>query len=112
MAECLFCKIVAKEIPAAEVHRDETAVAFRDIDPKAPHHLLIVPTQHAANLSAFIEKAGALPAGRLLALASQLGCVSGDGYRVVINEGTDGGQTVEHLHLHVFAGRRMSWPPG
>jgi histidine triad (HIT) family protein len=111
--DCIFCKIVRKEIPADEVLRDEHVVAFHDRNPQAPTHVLIVPTRHAAHLSDFTQTAGDGPGSRLLAAASELGRRFGrNGYRVVINEGDDGGQTVHHLHLHVLAGRRMTWPPG
>jgi histidine triad (HIT) family protein len=112
-ANCIFCKIVRKEIPADEVWRDEYVVAFHDRNPQAPTHVLVVPTEHAAHLSDFTQRAGDERALRLLAAASELGRRFGrDGYRVVINEGNDGGQTVHHLHAHVLAGRRMTWPPG
>jgi histidine triad (HIT) family protein len=110
---CPFCKIVRGEIPADEVLRDEHVVAFRDLNPQAPTHVLVVPTAHAAHLSDFVASAGGDAAARLLSAASEIGRRFGrDGYRVVINEGPDGGQTVHHLHAHVLAGRRMTWPPG
>jgi histidine triad (HIT) family protein len=110
---CLFCKIVRREIPADEVLRDEHVVAFRDLNPQAPTHVLVVPTEHAAHLSDFVGAADAERVARLLSAASEVGRRFGnDGYRVVINEGPDGGQTVYHLHAHVLAGRHMTWPPG
>lgn len=110
---CLFCKIVRREIPADEVLRDDHVVAFRDLNPQAPTHVLVVPTTHAAHLSDFAAGANADQAARLLSAASEIGRQLGrDGYRVVINEGPDGGQTVHHLHAHVLAGRRLTWPPG
>jgi histidine triad (HIT) family protein len=110
---CIFCKIVRKEIPADEVVRDEHIVAFRDLNPQAPVHVLVIPTEHAQHLSDFTESAGSELATALLKTAAELGRRFGrDGYRVVINEGPDGGQTVHHLHLHVLAGRHMTWPPG
>jgi histidine triad (HIT) family protein len=110
---CIFCKIVAREIPADEVLRDEFVVAFRDVNPVAPTHVLVVPTIHVAHLSAFAAAAEPAAAARLLAAAADLGARFGPrGYRVVTNEGADAGQTVHHLHLHVLAGRAMSWPPG
>ncbi len=112
-AACIFCKIVRKEIPADEVLRDEHVVAFRDLNPQAPTHVLVIPTAHAAHLSEFAGSAGAEQAARLLTAAAELGQRFGrDGYRVVINEGPDGGQTVHHLHAHVLAGRSLTWPPG
>lgn len=111
-ADCIFCKIVRKEIPADEVLRDDDVVAFRDLNPQAPTHILVIPTVHADHLSDFMAQ-DAPKATRLLAAAAELGKRFGrDGYRVVMNEGPDGGQTVHHLHAHVLAGRHMSWPPG
>lgn len=111
--DCLFCKIVRKEIPAREVLRDEHVVAFHDLNPQAPTHILVIPTRHADHLSDFADSAAADVAGRLLRAAAQLGRQFGPrGYRVVMNEGHDGGQTVQHLHAHVLAGRQMTWPPG
>jgi histidine triad (HIT) family protein len=110
---CIFCKIVRREIPADEVLRDDHVVAFRDLNPQAPTHVLVVPTEHAAHLSEFVSAAKGAQAVRLLSAVSEIGRQFGrDGYRVVINEGPDGGQTVHHLHAHVLAGRHMTWPPG
>ena len=112
-ANCPFCKIVAREIPAKEVLRDDHVVAFHDLNPQAPTHILVIPTRHADHLSDFVGQADGAEAARLLAAAAQIGREhGGDGYRVVMNEGPDGGQTVHHLHAHVLAGRRMTWPPG
>jgi histidine triad (HIT) family protein len=109
---CLFCKIVRKEIPAKEVLRDEHVVAFHDLNPQAPTHVLVIPTVHADHLSGFAE-AGGGAAARLLEAAAEIGQRFGpEGYRVVINEGREAGQTVFHLHLHVLAGRPLRWPPG
>ena len=113
-AECLFCRIVTGEIPAAKVHEDDLIVAIRDLHPSAPVHLLLMPREHvesALNLS----ESDAPIAGRLLAAAATLARSEGiadGGYRLVINAGADGGQTVGHLHLHLLGGRRMQWPPG
>ena len=114
MAEnCLFCKIVRGEIPAREVLRDEHVVAFHDLNPQAPVHVLVIPTQHADHLSAFVQSGNAAAAERLLSAAAEIGGRFGPGgYRVVINEGPDGGQSVFHLHAHVLAGRPLHWPPG
>jgi histidine triad (HIT) family protein len=110
---CIFCKIVRREIPADEVLRDEHVVAFRDLHPVAPVHILVIPTQHAEHLSAFAATGNAAAAARLLTAAAELGTrFAPDGYRVVINEGVDAGQSVFHLHAHVLAGRPLSWPPG
>jgi histidine triad (HIT) family protein len=111
--DCLFCKIVRKEIPANEVLRDDYVVAFRDLNPQAPTHILVVPTIHADHLSEFVSKADGPHLARFLQAAAELGARFGPGgYRVVINEGPEAGQSVHHLHAHVLAGRRMSWPPG
>jgi histidine triad (HIT) family protein len=110
---CIFCKIVGGEIPADEVLRDEHVVAFRDLNPQAPAHVLVIPTTHAPHLSAFVAQADAAAAARLLAAIAELGRRFGpDGFRVVMNEGPDAGQTVHHLHAHVLAGRHLTWPPG
>jgi histidine triad (HIT) family protein len=110
---CIFCRIVRREAPADEVLRDEHVVAFRDINPVAPTHILVVPTTHVAHLSEFARLGNSAASERLLAAAAELGTRFGErGYRVVTNEGRDGGQTVSHFHLHVLAGRRMTWPPG
>jgi histidine triad (HIT) family protein len=113
--DCIFCKIVRNEIPAKEVARDEHMVAFVDLNPQAPTHILVVPTTHADHLSDFVAKASNAAKARLFSAAAEIGKKfgrEGKGYRVVINEGSDGGQTVHHLHLHVLAGRHMTWPPG
>jgi histidine triad (HIT) family protein len=111
---CIFCKIVRKEVPADEEFRDPDVVAFRDRNPQAPHHLLVVPTRHASHLSEFIGQGRPEIAARLLGVAADLGTRYGgsEGYRIVTNEGPNAGQTVFHLHFHVLAGRRFAWPPG
>ncbi|MBP1641708.1 MAG: histidine triad nucleotide-binding protein [Acidobacteria bacterium] len=112
MSDCLFCRIAAGEIPARIVHADEHVIAFHDVAPKAPTHVLVIPRRHLASLSA-AETADAPLLGRLLdacaGVARQLGLAS---YRVVVNNGEDAGQSVLHLHLHVLGGRGFSWPPG
>ena len=112
-ATCLFCKIVRGDLRADVVHRDEEIVAFRDVNPQAPTHLLVVPVRHVATLDELTEGDADL-AGRLVlraaGLARQAGLTSG--YRLVWNSGPDGGQSVFHVHLHVLGGRKMSWPPG
>jgi histidine triad (HIT) family protein len=111
--DCLFCKIVRKDIAAKEVLRDEHVVAFHDLNPQAPAHVLVIPAVHAEHLSDFAAQGNAAAAGRLLSAAAEIGTRFGpDGYRVVINEGRDAGQSVFHLHAHVLAGRPLSWPPG
>ena len=110
---CLFCKIVEGTIPSTAVYQDEQAYAFADIGPKAPVHILVVPREHIGSLSeAGAEKRALL--GHLMWVAGEIARQKGltKGYRVVVNTGDDGGQTVEHLHLHVMGGRGMTWPPG
>jgi histidine triad (HIT) family protein len=112
-ADCLFCKIVAGEIPAKHVYEDELSLCFADINPQAPTHLLIIPKEHIASQAHAQEEHTAL-LGHLLATAAEVAQKAGldRGYRVVINTGEDGGQTVDHLHLHLLGGRHMNWPPG
>jgi histidine triad (HIT) family protein len=111
--DCIFCKIARREIPAKEVFRDDDVVAFRDLNPQAPTHVLVAPTRHAENLSDFVANVDARSVKRLFEVAADLGKSLGNaGYRIVTNEGPDGGQTVGHLHVHVLAGRHMTWPPG
>jgi histidine triad (HIT) family protein len=111
--DCIFCKIVRREIVADEVLRDEHVVAFRDLNPQAPVHILVIPTTHAEHLSAFAARGDGAAAARLLTAAAEVGARFGPGgYRVVINEGPDAGQSVFHLHAHVLAGRPLGWPPG
>ena len=108
---CLFCRIVRGEIPARIVREDEHTVAFRDIDPKAPTHVLVIPKEHVASLD---EARDPALAGRLLLAAAEIARSEGitSGYRTVVNTGADAGQTVFHLHLHLLGGRKLSWPPG
>jgi histidine triad (HIT) family protein len=110
---CLFCKIVNGEIPSTPVYQDELAYAFADINPKAPVHVLVVPREHLASVDDAGQQHKAL-LGHLLAAAAQIARAQGlaRGYRVVINVGDEGGQTVDHLHLHLLGGRPMTWPPG
>jgi histidine triad (HIT) family protein len=111
--DCLFCKIVRKDINAKEVLRDEHVVAFHDLNPQAPTHVLVIPTMHTSDLSEFAAHAAPAAAARLLSAAAAIGKQFGPGgYRVVINEGPDAGQSVFHLHAHVLAGRPLGWPPG
>jgi histidine triad (HIT) family protein len=115
MADCLFCKIVAGEIPANIVKRSEDVLAFRDIDPKAPTHVLVIPTRHIASVGSATGPDGERLLGRVLAFAAELAGELGltrDGYRIVTNTGKNAGQSVDHLHLHVLGGRKLSWPPG
>jgi histidine triad (HIT) family protein len=115
MADCLFCRIVAGEVPATIVKRSDDAVAFRDIDARAPTHLLVVPTRHIAAVRDANGPDGERLLGRVLRfaadVATELGLDAG-GYRIVTNTGKDAGQSVDHLHLHVLGGRKFGWPPG
>ena len=113
-AACLFCRIVAGEIPATLLFEDDSLIAIRDIDPKAPTHLLLMPRAHVASVADATEDDAVL-LGHLLveaaALARREG-VADSGYRLVVNAGAEGGQTVPHLHVHLLGGRPMTWPPG
>jgi len=110
---CLFCKIVDGSIPSNAVYQDEQCYAFADIHPQAPTHILVAPRQHFASLDETNENNRAL-LGHLLWVATQIAHAKGlaKGYRVVINTGEDGGQTVDHLHVHLLGGRSLTWPPG
>jgi len=112
-SDCLFCKIIAGSIPANRVFEDEFCIGFPDIDPKAPTHLLVVPKVHIASL-AKTNGEHTLLLGQLIEAATEIarGQKLDQGYRIVINTGDDGGQTVHHLHLHLLGGRAMLWPPG
>ncbi len=110
---CLFCKIVAGEIPGSFVYRDDEIVAIEDVNPQAPTHLLIIPIEHAVNLSRFVEAAPPALVAKLFGVVGRLGRDLGlEEYRAVVNTGPTGGQTVGHLHVHLLAGRQMHWPPG
>lgn len=114
MSDCLFCKIAAKVIPAKLVHEDDRAVAFDDINPQAPVHTLVIPRRHVASM-AELNEADAGLLGHLLLVGNQVAKQKGiaeGGYRLVVNTGRNGGQTVFHLHLHLLGGRPMHWPPG
>ena len=114
MSDCLFCKIAAGQIPGAVVYQDDQAVAFKDINPQAPLHLLIVPRRHIASLNDLTPADDAL-VGALLRRAAALAKDHGyeeRGYRTVFNTNAEAGQTVFHLHLHLLAGRGLTWPPG
>jgi histidine triad (HIT) family protein len=112
MSHCVFCKIIQKEIPSTVIHEDDRILAFTDIHPAAPTHVLIIPKEH-------IESVEEIPTGsdlmsvlteRAVQIAKQLNLR--EGYRLVVNNGDNGGQTVYHLHLHLLGGRFMTWPPG
>jgi histidine triad (HIT) family protein len=109
---CLFCKIVSREIPATIVAEDEHCLAFRDINPQAPTHILVIPREHVPSLNQVTDPA---VLGRVLAFARDLATKEGiaeRGYRVVINTNAEAGQTVFHLHAHLLGGREQGWPPG
>jgi histidine triad (HIT) family protein len=112
MRDCLFCKIVAGQIPSTKVFEDENVLAFMDIDPKAPVHILIIPKAHYDSLlSPGADTAVAALFATAASVAREVG-VDESGFRVVINTGKDGGQAVGHLHLHLLGGRALAWPPG
>ena len=115
MANCLFCKIANGEIPSNFVYEDERVIAFRDINPQAPQHVLIVPRKHIASINDFQNDDKELAAHILVDVVPKLAKelkIDESGYRVVINTGDEGGQTVHHLHVHLIGGRSMQWPPG
>ena len=111
---CLFCKIASGELNSEVVYQDEAMVAFRDIHPQAPHHILVIPRKHIATVNDAIPEDVALLGKLILTaqrVAEELG-VASNGYRLVMNCNGHGGQTVFHIHLHLLAGRAMHWPPG
>ena len=112
--DCLFCKIVAKQIPSTLVYEDDQVTAFRDINPQMPVHVLVVPNQHVANTEELSQEHDAV-VGRLVRTAQEVARREGvaqSGYRLVINTGADSLNTVPHLHMHLLGGRKMAWPPG
>jgi histidine triad (HIT) family protein len=115
VTDCIFCRIASGEIPAKVVKRTADAVAFHDLNPQAPVHVLVIPTRHLTAARDARGEEGTQLLGRTLAfateVATELGLDAG-GYRIVTNSGADGGQTVLHLHFHLLGGRRMTWPPG
>ncbi len=114
MDQCLFCSIVAGTVPCKEVYSDDEVLAFRDINPQAPVHILVIPKRHLGSLVDLTDDDQAVM-GRLITVASRLAAdlgVADKGYRCVVNCGDDGGQAVHHVHLHLLAGRQMTWPPG
>jgi histidine triad (HIT) family protein len=113
-ADCLFCRIVNGEVPSTRVHEDDEIIAFRDIGPRAPTHILVIPRRHIASAAELTEGDGPM-LGRLFAVTAQIARDQGiadGGYRIVTNVGVWGGQTVDHLHLHLMGGRPFVWPPG
>lgn len=113
MSDCIFCKIANKEINSNLVYEDESVVAFRDLNPQAPQHILIVPKKHVANITELDDKelAAHIFTDVVKKIAAEVG-VDEKGFRLVINTGEEGGQTVNHLHVHLIGGRSMQWPPG
>lgn len=114
MADCLFCRIIAGEIPGSVVYQDERLVAFKDINPQAPLHVLVVPRRHIATLNDLTPGDDGL-VGEMVRRAGAIAAEHGyadPGYRTVLNCNADAGQSVFHIHLHVLAGRRFGWPPG
>lgn len=114
MSDCLFCKIARKEIPAAVVYEDDRVLAFNDINPQGPTHVLVIPKQHIASLNELTPEDDEIVGEvvrRAAAIAKERGIASG-GFRAVFNTNRDAGQTVFHLHLHLIGGRALHWPPG
>jgi histidine triad (HIT) family protein len=114
MDDCIFCKIVDGRIPASVVYRDDDVVAFDDITPQAPHHVLVIPTRHIASLADASDADEAL-LGRLLLVAARVAAERGlaaEGFRTVVNSGLRAGQSVFHIHVHMLGGRDLTWPPG
>lgn len=114
MADCLFCKIIAKEIPSNIVYEDDRCLAFRDIDPQAPVHVLLIPKVHIAS-ALELDETNADIVAHIFAVAANIARQEGiadGGFRLVNNCGVDGGQTVGHLHFHLLGGRNLGWPPG
>ena len=112
--DCLFCRIVAGEIPSTRIHDDDLIIAIRDIAPRAPTHLLLIPRRHIASAADLVETDGPL-LGRIFGVAAELARAEGiadAGYRLVSNVGQWGGQSVDHLHIHLMGGRAFTWPPG
>ena len=114
MPDCLFCRIIAREIPASIVYEDDRVVAFNDINPQSPTHVLVAPKRHIASLNDLApgdDQIVGEVVRRAAAIASERG-IAADGFRIVFNTNRDAGQTVFHIHLHLLGGRSMTWPPG
>jgi histidine triad (HIT) family protein len=111
---CVFCRIVARELPATIVYEDEQVLAFRDAQPQAPTHILIIPKEHITG-PLDLDDSRVFLAGKLITAAGRIAQqeqIAADGYRLVLNQGAHGGQSEFHVHLHLLGGRRMTWPPG
>ena len=114
MSECIFCKIANKEIPSNIVYEDDKVIAFNDLDPKAPVHVLIIPKEHYSSAMEINDENSQI-VGNIFAAASKIAVKLGidkNGFRIVNNCGNDGGQTVGHIHFHLLGGRNLGWPPG
>jgi histidine triad (HIT) family protein len=114
-ADCIFCKIANRSIPAPLVFESPDVVAFQDINPQAPQHVLIIPREHYANVGELARSGQEALLGKILSAATEIATKLGldaSGYRLVTNTGKDGGQTVKHLHVHLLGGRPLGWPPG
>lgn len=114
MSDCIFCKIIAGEIPSEKLYEDDEILAFRDIEPQAPQHIVIIPKKHIQSANEISEENAAV-VGKVFVAAAKVAKKLGfaeNGYRIVNNCGADGGQTVGHLHFHLLAGRNLGWPPG
>lgn len=110
-SNCIFCKIVEQKIPSQKVAEDDQFIAIRDVNPQAPTHILVIPKTHIANLGS-VQEPSLVSAAFMKACSVAKELDLQNGYRIVVNTGPDGGQTVDHLHIHVIGGRSMRWPPG
>lgn len=112
--DCIFCMMIAGKVEATQwVHRDDDVIVIKDIAPQAPKHLLVIPTLHYPNPASFFGEADPALVAKVFSTATQLGREQSDaGFRLVANQGVEGGQTVNHVHIHVLAGRQLNWPPG
>ena len=114
MSDCLFCKIVSGEIPCDKLYENDKLIAFRDIDPQAPTHILVIPKKHIRSINE-LEISDQNLAGEILLAAKEIASIENiesSGYRTIFNTNSDGGQTVYHIHMHVMGGRQLHWPPG
>ena len=114
MSDCLFCKIVSGEISCDKLYENDKLVAFRDIEPKAPTHILVIPKKHNRSINE-LEISDQNLAGEILLAAKEIASIENiesSGYRTIFNTNSDGGQTVYHIHMHVMGGRQLHWPPG
>lgn len=114
MKDCIFCKIIKDEIPSEKVYEDENILAFEDINPKAPVHILVIPKQHYASLNEIPEDKKEIISALMMTAKTiaEKKKIHEKGYRIVLNTGKDSGQEVKHIHFHLLGGRRMTWPPG